>query len=174
MKTKEEKGAVAFDLQRRIISNERARRHILAENAQLLTELKDKGLYKVLMDKDNGTWAGFLADPEILYSRNEIHSMVKLYNTYTKKLGLKPEDYFDLPHSRLLDIVPVVTLETWEDWYSKIQTLTARDWRMEVREAKGLITEETEDHEHNYQDYKICKDCGAKHKAESVTESVDN
>lgn len=159
---------IAFGLQQKIKNNELTRRGIFADNVRILAEIKEKEYYKILLGDSEATWAGFLADTEIFYTRNQIKSMLMINSTYGEKLQLAPSEYLALPQSRLIDIVPVVTKETWEDWKPKIELLTSKDWKIEVRKAKGQITEEDEEHEHEYEGYQICKACGAKHKTSTV------
>jgi hypothetical protein len=157
------RGEQAFELDQKIKTNELQRRTLLAENARLLSTVFDKKLYKEILGFEDGEWAGYLSDVEVFYSRNEVNSYIRVYKKLTGELGLDPENWVQFPITRLADVLPILTAENAEDWFSKIGVLTSRDWAIELGKAKGKITEEDE-HKHQMIDYRICKVCGKKEK----------
>lgn len=159
--TKEERGARAFKLHQEVLANEEKRRSFLARNATILSQIYDEGLYKDLLGDEDGQWAGYLSDFRIFYSRNQIDSFLRVYNKMTKKLGVHPDIWVEVPITRLTDILPVIDQNNYEEWLIKAKILTTSDWNIEVRAAKGLITEE-EHQVHDFKEYRICKQCGRK------------
>lgn len=163
---KSERGEKAFTLHKNIQTNERNRRLLLVENISLLIEMLDNKYYQDILGDEEGEWAGYLADLEIFYSRNQVYTYIKIYKELTQNLGVQPGKWLDIPITRLSECLPFLTKKNYEDWFSKASVLTGRDWQIEIRIAKGEITEEDE-HKHDNIFYKICKLCGAKHKLSS-------
>ena len=162
----EERGKAGFDLHEQIKANEQSRRRLLAWNAQFLTEIFQERYFKEILGDSAATWKAYLSQIEVFYSRSTANSLLRIYKKLTLKLKIIPDQYTDLPLSRLIDILSIVTNENAEDWFFKARTLLSKDWKIEVRKAKGRITEEDE-HEHKYEQYKICEICGQKHKETS-------
>lgn len=159
----EQAAEYADKLHREIITAESFRRQMLYKVASHLEELRDSHLYQSLLGDKTAKFSAYLSQIEIYYSRAKVHALLRIFTRLTSVLGLESESYSDIPQSRLIDILPIVTKENYEDWFSKARTLLSRDWKIEVRQAKGKITEEDE-HEHDYEKYEICSVCGQKHK----------
>ena len=157
----EKRGKIAFSLHSKIVEREEQRRNLLALNAVDLVHMFESELYKDMLGDEDAPWAAYLGELTIFYSRNQINSYIKVYQKYTKELGVPPEAWVEVPITRLIDALPVVTASNWEEWMVKGKTLTTRDWNIELRQLKGLLTEE--EHEvHDDNIYKICKQCGRK------------
>ena len=154
----------AFEVQTIIQANEKKRRELFMQNALLLSGIKHKKLYKELLGDVEATWAAFLSQTEIFYSRAQIDRMIKVYTQLTIELNIPPKKYDDVPQSRLLNILTLISKETAEEWFERAKILTGKDWNISMREAKGLVTEEDKGHKHNDDHYLICKDCGSKRK----------
>lgn len=157
----EERGKQAFTIHQEIVKNEEKRRSLIGENAKLLSVIYDNGLYRELLGDENASWSGYLGDLQIFYSRSRIFNLVSIYKKFTDKLNISAEQWVQIPTSRLVDMLPFVTLENCEDWFAKALTFTSRDWLIESRRARGLITSEDE-HTHQMVGYNICKVCGLK------------
>lgn len=159
----EQRGRVAFEIDTRIKDRENKRRILLAENAKDLATILEQKYYKELLGDEDAPWAGYLSDLQVFYSRNEIDCLIRVYKKLSGKLNIPKEAWIEVPISRLIDILPLVDEKNYEKWFVKGLTLTTRDWNIEVRHAKGKVTEEDE-HEHRNQTYEICKVCGKKAK----------
>jgi len=157
-------GKEAFELYDQIRENELHRRELMANNTELLYKIKERELYKAILGDENGEWAGFLGLVDVYYSRSDVNKLISIFKKFTLELEIKIEQIIDIPRTRLVDILKLVTKENVDDWLSKAKELTSRDWRIETREAKGLPTED--DCLHKYQKYEICKICGERHKLE--------
>ena len=160
----ESRGKKAWEIDERIKNNEKARRMLLAKNAELLDTIYEEKLYKELLGFEDGEWAGYLADLEIFYTRNQINTYRRLYRKLTLELDIAPEVWVDVPITRLSDCLPVLTKSNYGDWFTSALSLTSRDWNIELRKFKGLDTEEDEIHTHDNQIFEICRTCGKKHK----------
>ena len=158
-----ERGEKAFALHKNVEKNERNRRLLLVDNISLLTEILDNKYYQDILGDEEGEWAGYLAQLEIFYSRNQVYTYTKIYKELTQNLGVHPSKWLDVPITRLSECLSFLTKKNYKDWFSKATTLTGRDWQIEIREAKGLLTEDDE-HKHDMVQYEICKLCGLKHK----------
>lgn len=157
----EERAKEAWELHQEIIAGENMRRKLMGQNAVKLAKLYKDKLYKELLGDENGEWAGYLANTQIFYTRNQVDTYIRLYNKLTVKLDIHPDIWVEVPLTRLCDILPVITLENYEYWFIQANVLTAKDWHIVMNQAKGNLTEEEhQDHEYSY--YKICKQCGQK------------
>lgn len=163
----ENKGDIAFSFHKKIIDNEKKRRELFAENASILSMMLEQEHYKAILGDINADWAAYLGQIEVFYSRNEVNNIINIHNKFVKELHILPAEFSDIPRSRLVDIIPFVNNSNYEDWFAKARVLTGRDWNIEVRKEKGLLTEEDE-HDHEMQTYNICKKCGAKHKIDET------
>ncbi len=159
----EKRGKEAFGLHKLITEAEGVRRNLYGKIMYGLAEMYEKGLYKEFLGDENAEWAGYLSEVEIFFSRNQVKDFIRIYNKFTRELKFEPTSYIDLPKARLIDILPIVDTNNLGEWLSKASVLTSRDWKIEVRQAKGLLTEE-EEHKCEMVDYEICTICGKKHK----------
>ena len=160
--TNEKQGQEAFELYDQIRENELQRRELLGLNAKLLYKMKEKKLYKVMLGDEQGEWAGFLGQVDIFYTRSRINKLINIFKKFELELEIGISQVIDVPITRLIDLLKIITKENAEEWLNKAKTLTSKDWRIEIREVKGLPTED--DCEHKMQKYEICKICGLKHK----------
>lgn len=159
----EERGKQAFTIHEKIVANEEKRRELMADNAHLLSQIYEGKLYQELLGDKDAPWAGYLGSIEIYYSRSRINYLIRIYRRYSEELGIDKSIWIQAPITRLMDILHVVTQDNYEEWISKALVLTTRDWNIEVRKAKGLVTEE-DDHQHDMETYDQCKVCGRKEK----------
>lgn len=159
----EERGKIAFEIDTRIKERENKRRILLAENAEDLNIILSEKYYKELLGDDEGQWAGYLSNIEVFYSRNKVDVLTRIYKKLSLKLDIPKEAWIEVPIQRLTELLPVVDEKNYVQWLSKALELTTRDWNIEIRHAKGQVTEEDE-HEHKNQTYEICKVCGKKAK----------
>jgi hypothetical protein len=153
----------AFKLHSDIVKNEHLRRALLVDNIRMLHEVFDKKYYKDILGNKEGQWAGYLADLEIFYSRNEVYKYIKIYKYLTQKLNVEPSKWLEIPLTRLSQCLSHLTQDNYEEWFTKANVLTPKDWKIETRKAKGFITEDDE-HEHIMEQFEVCKVCGAKHR----------
>lgn len=165
------RGQEAFDLHTTIVSNEKERRILMAKNAKLLNQMRETGLYQDFLGDTEGEWAGYLSEIEVYYTRSKIHALTTAYKRLTEKLGIHEDIWAQVPLTRIMDMLPIVTEENYPDWFSKALTLTTLDWNIEIRREKKLVTEEDE-HEHSMTTYDICRKCGKKEKHHHDTKTT--
>lgn len=165
----EKRAQIAWDLHKEIVENEKGRRLLMAKNAELLSKIYDHNYYQELLGDEQGKWSGYLGELNVFYSRSKVFNLVAIYKKFTNELNISSEEWIQIPTSRLVDILPFITKENYEDWFSKALTLTGRDWLIESRRAKGLVTEEDE-HQHRFVKYDICEICGKKECTHEVVE----
>lgn len=166
----ETRGKIAWEIHNKIVKNEEQRRTLMARNAMFLSEIFDRDYYKELLGDEQAKWAGYLGELNVFYSRSKIFNLVAVYKKFTDKLKISAEQWVQIPTSRLVDMLPFVTEQNCEEWFSKALTLTSRDWQIESRRARGLITSEDE-HTHQMVGYNICKVCGLKECTHDVVET---
>jgi len=162
MKNNERLGKKAFSCHRSIEQNEKLRRILLIKNITSLVDMLDKEYYKVILGDEQAEWAGYLAQLEIFYSRNQVHTYTKIYKYLTQNLNIDPEKWFEVPITRLSECLPFVNKKNYRSWFDKANILTGQDWQIEIRKEKGLITEEDE-HKCDMVEYEQCRICGVKH-----------
>ncbi len=162
----ENRGERAFKLHLQVTKSEVMRRDLLYKAVAYLNEIREEKLYKEILGDEDADFSAYLAQIEVFYTKARIHALNRIFKHLSMGLEIDSSRYNDIPPSRLVDILPIITKETAEEWFSKARTLTPRDWRIETRKAKGRITEE-DDHDHDYQTYDVCTICGAKHKKHS-------
>lgn len=169
MMDKEKRGEEAYKLHEQIKKNETYRRQLLAENAKLLSDIQENKFYKEILGDETSDWKSYLSQLEVFYSRSKIFNQIRVYKRFTKELGIAQELYIDIPLSRLVDLLPISKDVSFnnEEWFDKARTLLTKDWKIEIRQAKGLVTEEDE-HEHDCETYSVCKICGAKDKKSGI------
>lgn len=165
------RGEDAWKIYEAVKANERQRKLLLAQNAALLNEIWDKKYYKEILGDEEGEWAGFLADIEIYYSRNEVNTLAHLYRRLTKELAISPEIWIDIPITRLSDVLTLLTASNYADWFASAITLTPSDWKKELYKFKhGHEMDDETKHVHDQVPYNICRICGNKKKIHAETE----
>lgn len=169
----EHTGEHAFKLHESIVQNGRIRRGLLYTVAADLKEMKDSGLYKSILGDDKADFKAYLSQIEVYYSRAKIHTLLRIFTRFTEVLNVYPIEYDDIPQSRLIDILPIVTKENYKEWLSKARVLLSKDWKIEVRTAKGQMTEE-DDHTHDFETYERCKICGGKNTNHGISQHEAN
>lgn len=163
----------SFQIHQAIARNEKERRLLMWVNAKLLSHMEETDSYKTILGDPEGKWVQYLAQLEVFYPRSTIYKMVRIYRKLTKELEISENHYDDIPVNRLFDVVKFIETTDAEDWFAKARVLTTRDWNIELRLKKGLITEEQE-HEHIDEEFGICTVCGRKEKIHSEEEGDDN
>ncbi len=162
----ENEGQIAFNIHSQIAENESKRRVLMHENISLLKEMKETKLYRVILGDDTAKWHAYLGQIETMYSRNEVHALLRIRGKYIDYLGLTFNDIAQIPKSRLLALIPVITESNMKELLSQAEVLTNQDFKDVVRGIKGLPT--TDDlHEHKFDIYEVCSICGLKHKHET-------
>jgi len=158
----QEKAEQGFELNESIKKRELARRKLFGLNVIDLVRMYDDDLYQSVLGKGvEPKWSAYLSQIEVYYSRWQVERWRRFYNLYIKKLGLEIDSFIDIPESRLQALLPLVkTVEEAEEWFGKARILTAQDFSIEVREAKGLPL--PDDCKHQHEVYRICKRCGDK------------
>ena len=162
----EQDGEHGFALHEEIKANELKRRELLVANINLLNDMRDKNFYRAVLGDEQGTWDQYLAQLEVTYSKNEIYTYGRIYDYFVKQKGINLSEILTIPKSRLYDIA-VLNPEHVKDWLIKADTLISLDWNHEIREAKGLATED-DGHNHEMETFMICKVCGVKEKHNHV------
>lgn len=104
-----------------------------------------------------------LADPLVLFSRNQIYEIGLVYKHFIENLTYKIEDLSLVKFSRLVQMIPITNKENAEEWLEKGAKLGPEDFKLEIREAKGLKLPEQCPHSDRNQ-YAICNHCGVKEK----------
>lgn len=158
----EDTGNKAFELHKKITQNEAQRRELFTRNLLNLAEMHNKGLYKAYLGDEEAEWSGYLSEIEVFYTRNQVKDYLRIHKKFVEELGLSTDSFIHIPKGRLIDLIPIVTADNFQEWYYKAVVLTTKDWKIEIRKAKGVISEEDE-HEHDYKTYDICRICGEKH-----------
>lgn len=167
----EQKGEKAWALHTQVIKNEQMRRALLIENMKNIHELHLDKLYTVIIGDEDAPWSAYLANNDIFYSASQVYTYDKIYGKFVKELNIDIDKLIDIPHSKLSNLISVVTKENVDDWLSKAESLTTQDFEDELRKAKGKIS--YLDCPHKYVPYSICSSCGFRHKGEHTDDTKD-
>jgi hypothetical protein len=158
---KESAGAIAFRLHTKITDNEIHRRKLLAQNAELLTEMIDGGYFRHYLGDPNAEPVSYYAQVEVFYSRNQIRRLITVKKILQDNFGIGLEEVFDIPESRLTDICATAKKENVNDLIEQARVLTPSDWKTVIRGLKGLRTVDNCER-HDYKKTATCKNCGHK------------
>lgn len=156
----EKQGEIAFNLNKQIVANELQRRELLGQNVFLLKRMKEDNLFQAVLGDEKAEWVAYLGSLEVFYSRNEIYNFFRIYDKF-KELDMEYKDVADIPTSRLMSLLSIITKENMEDVLGNARILTRRDFSDFIKEHKGLPT--TDMCEHDYKKQEVCKNCGEKH-----------
>lgn len=159
----ETKAQLAYSIHEGIIENEKIRRLLTHKNAELLSQMKDEKLYQIILGDENSDWAGYLGQIDLYYTRAQVYDLIRIYNAITKQLEVNADELIMIPKTRLIELLPILTKQNYKEWLAKAQTLLSKDFRIELRKHKGLLTEDDE-HTHELTTYEQCNLCGHKHK----------
>ena len=135
-KSKVERGEKAFSLHKHIEKNENLRRILLVKNIADLVEMYDNKYYQDILGDEQGEWAGYLAQLEIYYTRNQVYTYTKVYRKLTQDLKIEPEQWLDLPITRLSECLSLLTKKNYKEWFTKASILTSKDWQIELKQEK--------------------------------------
>lgn len=103
-------------------------------------ELRDKKLYKYIFGQDEDTtWIGFLANPEVRFSRSSVYNFIELYELWVLQLGYKEENITDVGYKRLMLVTPITRKnpDKADEWLSDARVLSQSDLINAVRVASG-------------------------------------
>ncbi len=160
----EDNSKKAFEVHSEIVQNEKMRRVLLAKNSQLLSEMLQDDNFRLILGDESAPWSAYLGQIETYYSRSKANALIRVFR---KMHSISPESvvmYADIPTTRMTEILPILDIQNCAEWLEKARTLVRKDWDIEVRKAKGKITQEDE-HEHEMISYQQCEKCGLKIKA---------
>jgi hypothetical protein len=164
METKEQRGERAFYLSQELKNNEKIIRDSISKQASILEEIRDAELYKESLGQEDGSWAGYLSDPEIHYTRAWADKLIKIKHKLVDDFKFNFTELLALPFTRLSDIVKVANnKEQAEKLIDIARVATPMDWKEEINGLLGKHTQE-DGHEHSFQKYEICSICGLRHK----------
>lgn len=153
-----------FNLSQEVKIAEYHRRKLFLILGERFYQIKKDKLYKKILG-ETASWSEFLAQPEIMLSRNEVYNLVRVHKKYVIEHGLQIDELSQIPLSRLLEMIPVIKSKfDIEDWFFRAKTLSPSDFTKELRIMKGLPIED--ECEHKFINYKICNHCGEKQKNE--------
>jgi hypothetical protein len=156
----------AFALNTKIIENEQRRRALLIENIGLLSEVFEGEFYKEILGDPEGTFAGFLGQVEVYYTRAEVMRYIKIRQKLVGEFGFDLKTLLDIPVTRLENVASYCeSKESAEKMLDVAKVALSSDWRDEVNELRGKHT--STDHEHDFSKVvKICSICGRKQNVE--------
>lgn len=158
----EQRGEKAWTLHKQVSENEKKRRLLLLENAELIHEIHSQKLYQVILGDEEAPWSAYLSQHEVFYPASKVYSLDKIYLRYIKELELLPVMISDIPLSKLSNLISLVTKENVEEWLDKARTLTSQDFNDEIRIAQGKESYLNCPHK-NEKEYLICQSCGFRH-----------
>jgi len=158
----EEQGKKAFTIHSQIAENEKQRRQLSIENAELIHIMHAEKLYKSILGDENAPWSAYLTQNELYLTASKVYMLDKIYGKFVKELGLDPNELADVPHSKLASLIGIVDKDNVEEWLTKAKELTSQDFNDELRIAQGKESYLNCKHS-NEKIYAICQSCGFRH-----------
>jgi len=92
MTTNNELQKQAFDLYQQTVLLIKGQRKLFLELGFVLSQIKNKSLYKQMGDGGFETWRSFLANPEINITPSTADVYIKVYEFYIERLKLPKEE----------------------------------------------------------------------------------
>ncbi|HOE15458.1 MAG TPA: hypothetical protein PLH82_02125 [Candidatus Paceibacterota bacterium] len=152
----------AFNRHQRIAEREKIRRELLIENMRdLLQQFGTQG-YKVILGDEDSEWTAYLSEVEVFYPRTRIDRWRKILSVLVNSYHIEPLSFIDIPEIRL-EAVSKLSKNKDEalEWLSRARTAVPLDWRNHIAEHYGKPT--SEECQHDFQRFEICRICGKKH-----------
>lgn len=157
----QEKGKEAFLLHQNIIDRELIRRKLFLENVSDLVKMHKTKLYKIQIGDKNAQWSSYLSQVELYYSRGEVEKWRNIFSNFVEKFAIDPLTFVDIPSSRLEEISRIAeSKEKAEEYFHQARVLTPQFWKDFIAEVTGKPT--SDEHDHKFSMFRICKDCGLK------------
>jgi len=138
MTTNNELQKQAFDLYQQTVLLIKGQRKLFLELGFVLSQIKNKSLYKQMGDGGFETWRSFLANPEINITPSTADVYIKVYEFYIERLKLPKEEVLEIPLNRLN--MMKFKLEGMNEadrleLIEKAKTLSYNDFRIETLES---------------------------------------
>jgi hypothetical protein len=172
---KEINGERAFARHQKIADRELERRALFLENVRDLVEMFESEDFKAILGFDPPpTWAGYLGQIEVFYSRAQVERWRKVW-TFCKTNNIDLLDVVEAPESRIEDISRIKGLnrEEYAELITKAKLLTSRDWKDTIAPFLGKVTTDECMHPHP-KVYIECTTCGNRTKQEVDMEQLKN
>lgn len=155
----------AYQLNDKVVANERERRRLFFENISLLEEILQGHLYKYIVDED-ASWASYLGELDVFYTRSEVVRWLRIKGRLVNDFGFKIDELLSVPATKLEAIVGVAKDAADAKVLLEMAGVAkGKDWRNEIKLRQGKHLPD-DGHPHDFVDFKQCKVCGEKHKLE--------
>jgi hypothetical protein len=165
MSFNETDGIKAWNIHNQIIENEKTRRELIFQNAELIHTLHDTKLYQAILGDEEAPWTAYIGQPELFYSASKVYTLDKIYQKFIKELGFKIDELVNIPISKLSNLISIVDKDNVKEWLNKADVLTTQDFQDEIRVATGHESYLNCPHKNTVL-YSICSSCGFRHKGE--------
>ena len=134
------------------------------KKAKLLAYFKQDERYKLYMGDEKVTWKKFVASDVLQPLKlSTADRLVKIYQTYMVRLGLKAQDIENVDSLVLLRLRKVVSPKNVQVWLKKARLMSREDMLREIRYGK---TNKADCHHQTWNSrtvsriVSICKRCG--------------
>lgn len=141
MKTQKQERDLAFDLLTELNQKLKAHHRSFFEIGRLLTELKEKELYKTLGQGGYDTWSQFMAGNELSVNSKTAEAYMNLYDFWVKQQNYTLDELSEVPYDKLRMVQPMARqLDSAgvRELFEKTKVLSRTDLLIET----GKATEE--------------------------------
>ena len=133
----QKKGEIAFKIHQEVIFLKNRLTEDFIELGKRLHQIKEEELYSVL---DYPTFPGYLASPEISFSKTTAYSLIDIYKTFFLEYKLSKDQIIPIGRTKLERLLPVVNEENITDWLTVARELSTSDLDLELDKTKGKKT----------------------------------
>lgn len=153
----------AFELNDKVVANERERRKLFFENISLLEEILQGHLYRYILDED-ASWSSYLGELDVFYTRSEVVRWLRIKGRLVNDFGFKIDELLSVPATKLEAIVSVAKDAADAKVLLEMAGVAkGRDWRNEIKMRQGKHLPD-DGHMHDFEEFEVCKVCGMRHK----------
>src|SRR3990167_4288092 len=138
----------AFNRHQDIAKREQMRRSLFLDNIRDLIKIFDGQEYKVILGNDPPpTWAGYLGQVEVYYTRTQIERWRKIFKVLCEQFKINELDLIEVPESRLGDISSIaINQDDAKELLAQAITCISQDWKDIVANKKGKPSSDECDH----------------------------
>ncbi len=156
----------AYAVCKELIDNIKKVREISIKNIPLFEEIYEKEYYKVYLGDEKASWSAFLGDPDILYSRSNVNTWIRIKKKLIDEYGFKLEDIWNIKLSKLETVALYSTSkEHAEELLGASKTLLPSDWKDLQNSLRGKPTSD-DGHMHDFTKFEQCRICGLKERCD--------
>ena len=162
MSNEEQKAEKSFKVCSELKENTRIIRELTIKNIPLFEEILNNEYFKIDLGDEDATWSAFLGQPDVMYSRSNVNTWIKIKKKLVDEYGMKLEDFWGIKLSKL-EIIAMYSrdIEHAQKLIKEAKVLLPSDWKDLANSLMGKPVSD-DGHLHEYCKFEQCKKCGHK------------